>query len=136
MSTAVALPGHEVIGIVPPGELVELGIVQAVPIIKVPWSDTRQTCKLVHEYLAGTIEGRFEEYHSCSGYAAGVCPRHWRRRTAVPLPRGRQVAGLGPRKSVATGAPARTERRCCNSAINEEARIGVKPTRARAGIAA
>lgn len=40
MSTAVALPGQEVIGIVLLGELVELGIVQAVPIIKVPWSDT------------------------------------------------------------------------------------------------
>lgn len=73
MSTAVALPGQEVIGLVPPGKLVELGIVQAVPIIKVPWSDTRQTCKLVHDYLAGAIEGRFEEYQGCSGYSAGVC---------------------------------------------------------------
>ncbi len=67
------VPDAEVIGIVLPGELVEIGIVQAVPIIKVPWSDTRETCKLAHDYLVGTIEGRFEEYHGCSGYAAGVC---------------------------------------------------------------
>ena len=73
MAAAVALPGHEVIGILPPGELVQLGIVQAVPIVSVPWFDTRQTCKLAHDYLAGAIEGRFEEYHGCSGYAAGVC---------------------------------------------------------------
>ena len=58
---------------IPPGELVQLGIVQAVPIVNVPWFDTRQTCKLAHDYLAGAIEGRFEEYHACSGYAAGVC---------------------------------------------------------------
>lgn len=73
MSSAVALPGHEVVGIVPSGELVELGIVQAVPIVRVPWFDNRQTCKLVHDYLDGSIEGRFEEYHGCSSYAAGVC---------------------------------------------------------------
>jgi hypothetical protein len=73
MSTAVALPGHEIVGIIAPGELVELGIVQSVPIVGVPWFDTRQTCSLVHDYLAGAIEGTFEEYHACSGYAAGVC---------------------------------------------------------------
>ena len=67
------VPDAEVIGIVPPGKLVEIGIVEAVPIVSVPWFDNRQTCKVVHDYLAGTIEGRFEEYHGCSSYAAGVC---------------------------------------------------------------
>lgn len=73
MPVQVALPGQEVIGIIPPGELAELGIVQAVPIVAAPWFDNRQTCRLAHAYLAGAIEGRFEEYHTCSSYAAGVC---------------------------------------------------------------
>jgi hypothetical protein len=73
MATTVALPGHEVVGIIAPGELVDLGIVQSVLIVGVPWFDTRQTCRLAHDYLAGAIEGTFEEYHACSGYAAGVC---------------------------------------------------------------
>lgn len=73
MATAVALPGHDVEGIVPPGELAAVGIVQAVPIVKVPWFDDRQTCKMAHDYLEDKTEGRFEEYSCCSSYAAGVC---------------------------------------------------------------
>jgi hypothetical protein len=73
MTTSVALPGHEVIGIIPPGNLVEYGLATAVPIVKVAWFDDRQTCKLVHDYLEGAIEGTFEEYRTCRNYAAGVC---------------------------------------------------------------
>ena len=73
MAQAVALPGQEVIGVIPPGELVELGIVTAVPIVQVNWFDDRQTCKVVHDYLEGKIEGQPEEYRRCQGYAAGVC---------------------------------------------------------------
>ena len=73
MTTTTVLPGHEIIGIIPPGNLAEYGIATAVPIVKVAWFDDRQTCSLVHDYLAGDIEGRFEEYRGCRSYAAGVC---------------------------------------------------------------
>jgi hypothetical protein len=71
--TSHTLPGHRIAGLIPAGELVELGIATAVPIVAVPWSDNRQTCKLVHDYLEGAIEGRYDEYHGCKNYAAGVC---------------------------------------------------------------
>jgi hypothetical protein len=71
--TTTTLPGHEIIGIVPAGNLVEYGIATAVPIVNVTWLDDRQTCKIVHDYLEGKIEGRFEEYRGCRNYAAGVC---------------------------------------------------------------
>ena len=73
MEQAVALPGQEIVGVIPPGELAKIGILQSVPIIAVPWFDERQTCKLVHDYLQGGIEGRLEEYSACRGFAAGVC---------------------------------------------------------------
>ncbi len=73
MTTTVALPGHEIIGIIPPGNLAKHGIATAVPIVKVAWFDDRQTCRLVHDYLEGAIEGAFEEYRGCRSYAAGVC---------------------------------------------------------------
>jgi hypothetical protein len=73
MTTTTALPGHEIIGIIPAGNLAEYGLATAVPIVKVAWFDDRQTCKIVHDYLEGKIEGRFEEYHSCRSYAAGIC---------------------------------------------------------------
>lgn len=67
------VPDTEIIGLVPPGELIEIGVAHAVPIVSTRWFDDRQTCKLVHDYLEGEIEGRFEEYHGCKNYAAGVC---------------------------------------------------------------
>jgi hypothetical protein len=72
-SPAVALPGQEIIGLVPAGQLIQRGIATAVPIVAARWFDNRQTCRLVHDYLEGTIEGRFEEYRACKSYAAGVC---------------------------------------------------------------
>jgi len=73
MTTATALPGQEIIGVIHAGNLVEYGVATALPIVKVAWFDDRQTCKLVHDYLEGKIEGRFEEYQRCKSYAAGVC---------------------------------------------------------------
>ncbi len=73
MTTTTTLPGQEIIGVVPSGNLVEYGIATAVPIVKVAWFDDRQTCRIVHDYLAGEIEGRCEEYWGCRNYAAGVC---------------------------------------------------------------
>ena len=73
MTTNTALPGHEIIGVIPAGNLVEYGIATAVPIVSTPWFDDRQTCMIVHDYLEGKIEGRFEEYRRCRNYAAGVC---------------------------------------------------------------
>jgi hypothetical protein len=72
-STTLALPGQEIIGLIPAGQLAEQGIAQSVPIVAARWFDDRQTCKLVHDYLDGQIEGRFEEYRACKRYAAGVC---------------------------------------------------------------
>lgn len=73
MAKTLALPGHEVIGIIPADALAKHGIVTAAPIVDVPWFDDRQTCKLVHDYLEGKIEGRFDEYSACKNYAIGVC---------------------------------------------------------------
>ena len=73
MTTTTAPPGHEIIGVIPAGNLVEYGIATAVPIVSTPWFDDRQACKIAHDYLAGEIEGRFEEYRGCRSYAAGVC---------------------------------------------------------------
>lgn len=67
------VPDTEIIGLVPLGELIEIGVTHAVPIVNVTWFDDRQTCKIVHDYLEGEIEGRFEEYQGCRNYAAGVC---------------------------------------------------------------
>jgi hypothetical protein len=73
MTATTALPGQEIVGVIPAGNLVEYGIATAVPIVSTPWFDDRQACKLVHDYLEGKIEGRFEEYRGCRNYAAGVC---------------------------------------------------------------
>ena len=73
MAQAVALPGQRVIDVIPPGELAEIGILTAVPVLEVQWFDERQTCARVHDYLSGRIEGRVEESRRCRGFAAGVC---------------------------------------------------------------
>lgn len=73
MAKTLALPGQEVIGIIPADSLFRHGIATAVPIVDTPWFDDRQTCTLVHDYLEGKIEGRFDEYRACRSYAIGVC---------------------------------------------------------------
>ena len=69
----VTLPETKVIDVIPPGDLAHLGILQAVPVIQVRWSDERETCRTVQDFLAGEIEGTFEEYSRCTGYVAGQC---------------------------------------------------------------
>ncbi len=73
MTTTTTIPRQEIIGIIPASKLVEYGVATAVPIVSTPWFDDRQTCRIVHDYLEGKIEGRFDEYRSCRSYAAGVC---------------------------------------------------------------
>lgn len=69
----VALPGDEILDLVPPGALAELGIALPVPVVAVRWFDPRQTCRLVHDYLEGKIEGMAAEYGCCPAYAGGKC---------------------------------------------------------------
>ena len=74
--SSVHLPGvpdPEVIGIIPAGELIELGILEAVPILEVKWADERQWCGLVHQYLAGEIDGRPSDWQACSSLRGGMC---------------------------------------------------------------
>lgn len=120
---AAALPGQEIIGLIPAGQLVEHGLAQSVPILAARWFDSRQTCRLVHDYLEGAIEGRFEEYRVCKRYAAGVCAgtggagllclfhepdpslgwglaRQWQR---IPLPDGSTALEQRPSPSIYIG---------------------------------
>jgi hypothetical protein len=62
-----------VVDVIPPGRLAQLGIATAVPVVQVRWFDERQTCRLVHDYLEGRMEGVAGEYSCCDAYAAGVC---------------------------------------------------------------
>jgi hypothetical protein len=69
----VALPRQEVVDVIPPGRLAYLGIAIAVPVLQVQWFDERQTCRQVHDYLQGRMEGVVGDYSCCHAYAAGVC---------------------------------------------------------------
>lgn len=74
--TSVHLPGvpdEEVIGVIWPGELAELGIVEAVQIIEPKWFDDRQICGLAQEYLHGETEAKPSEWRSCDMYRPGKC---------------------------------------------------------------
>jgi hypothetical protein len=68
------VPDDEVIGIIPAGELTEtLGIVVDVPIIAARAFDERQTCRFVHDYLEGRIDGRLDDFTGCTSYRAHDC---------------------------------------------------------------
>lgn len=69
----VELPGQKIIDLVPADQLAQIGIMQSVPIVQVRWSDERETCQTVQDFLVGEIEGTFEEYSRCTGYVAGQC---------------------------------------------------------------
>ena len=73
MTVHHSLPSQEIIDIIPPGRLSELGIISAVPIIKVDWFDERQTCTVVHDFLDDKIEGSLGDFSACLSYAAGIC---------------------------------------------------------------
>ncbi len=72
-SCRVALPGEEIVEVIPPGRLAHLGIATAVPVVGVRRFDERQTCRLVHDYLEGRIEGTAGEYGGCGAYGGGIC---------------------------------------------------------------
>ncbi len=107
MATAVALPGHEVIGIVPPGELVELGIVQAVPIVERAVVRHAPDVQGRPRLPGRRDRGPFRGVPRLLRLRRWRVPRHGRCRAGVPLPRGGQVARLGQGPPVAAGAPDR-----------------------------
>ena len=79
--SSVHLPGvpdETVIGLIWPGELAELGILEAVPILEVRWFDERQTCLAVLEYLLGERQGTPADYEPCYFFRAGQCRRNGR----------------------------------------------------------
>ena len=67
------VPDTAVIGVIPAGQLAELGIAVDVPILQVRWFDERQCCTTVHAYLSGDIDGTPAEYTGCSSYRDGQC---------------------------------------------------------------
>ncbi len=69
----MALPGEEIVEVIPPGRLAHLGIATAVPVVGVRRFDERQTCRLVHDYLEGRMEGALCEYGGCGAYRGGIC---------------------------------------------------------------
>ena len=74
--TAVSLPGvpdNVVIGVIPAGQLVELGILVDVPILDIPMHDERTGCSLAHRYLAGQLQGIPSDYAGCHFYHSGRC---------------------------------------------------------------
>ena len=74
--TTVSLPGvpdNVVIGVIPAGQLVELGILVDVPILDMPMLDERTGCTTAHRYLAGELQGIPSDYSGCYFYRAGRC---------------------------------------------------------------
>ena len=74
--SSVHLPGvpdPEVIGIIPAGELAELGIAEPVLIIEPRWFDDRQICTLAQRYLHGETEATPAEWQACGAYRRGQC---------------------------------------------------------------
>lgn len=67
------VPDPEVIGIIPAGELADLGICEPVLIIEPKRFDDRQTCKLAQRYLHGATEATPAEWQACTSYRRGKC---------------------------------------------------------------
>jgi len=79
--TTVSLPGvpdNVVIGVIPAGQLVELGILVDVPILDMPMHDERTGCKAAHRYLAGELQGIPSDFDGCYFYSAGRCSMNGR----------------------------------------------------------
>ena len=72
----VSLPGvpdNVVIGVIPAGQLVELGILVDVPILDMPMHDERTGCDRAHRYLAGELQGIPSDFNGCYFYSSGRC---------------------------------------------------------------
>ena len=81
----VSLPGvpdNVVIGVIPAGQLVELGILVDVPILDMPMHDERTGCAAAHRYLAGELQGIPSDYTGCYFYHAGRCSMNGRNANA------------------------------------------------------
>jgi len=72
-ATLRGVPDAEVIGVLPAGELANLGILASVPIIEPKWADERQWCGLVQAYLHGETEAEPSEWRACRSYRDGKC---------------------------------------------------------------
>jgi len=80
MSTP-SLPQARVVDVLLPEDLPGLGLAVPVPVVDLggSWSDERETCRRVHAYLAGDIDGRPTDYTDCTSYKAGRCAGNgWR----------------------------------------------------------
>ena len=73
MTRLPGVPDETIIDVIPPGALDHLGIVQAVPVLKMRWHDERTGCEKAHRYDAGELQGTPEDYSSCWAYSNGRC---------------------------------------------------------------
>ena len=79
--TTIFLPGvpdNVVIGVIPAGQLVELGILVDVPILDMPMHDERTSCARAHRYLAGELDGAPTDFNGCHFYHSGRCSMNGR----------------------------------------------------------
>ena len=67
------VPDNVVIGVIPAGHLVELGILVDVSILDMPMLDERTGCATAHRYLAGELQGIPSDYSGCHFYCSGRC---------------------------------------------------------------
>ena len=72
------VPDETVIGVIPAGELAELGIAVDVPILAVKWHDERTGCATAHRYLAGELDGAPGDYTGCHFYHGARCDMNGR----------------------------------------------------------
>ena len=71
--TLPGVPENVVIGVIPAGQLVELGILVDVPILDMPMLDERTGCERAHRYLGGELQGIPSDYSGCYFYHGGRC---------------------------------------------------------------
>ena len=67
------VPDETVIGVIPAGQLAELGIAVDVPILAVNWLDERIGCERAHRYLGGELQGIPSDWQGCYFYQVGRC---------------------------------------------------------------
>lgn len=77
--TLPGVPDNVVIGVIPAGQLVELGILVDVPILDMPMHDERTGCERAHRYLAGELQGTASDFDGCHFYQGGRCSMNGKR---------------------------------------------------------
>lgn len=73
MTRLPGVPDETIIDVIPPGELAEIGILQAVPVLQMTWYDERAGCVPGHKYAGGELAGAPADYEGCYFYRAGGC---------------------------------------------------------------